>query len=103
MENGPVSERKIYHDLAERLRKLSKGIVLSGGKTFYPKKAQSCYKCCFQIYDSIKRAKGCWYFDTQIDRGNQKPIGVCIPVRDDSKVAQAYADRVVLKMEEIIK
>ncbi len=97
------SEKKVYHDLAERLYKSKQGATVLG-KTFYPKKVRSCYDCHFNIFDcNAIKSKGCSYFDTEVNsKGVEKPIGagICFPVRADSHMSEAYAERVRTWLEE---
>ncbi len=84
----------------ERLYHLGRGVKVrfSGfEKTFYPVKARTCRNCHFAVrnewYGDDYVKGGCYFFDAKINKnGVLKPLGICVPVKDDSDISEGYAD-----------
>jgi len=70
------------------------GIRTAYGRTYYASKPRRrCNNCHFALYDRHSLiVAGCEFFENTIKVDGMTPTGTCIPVWDDSFMAEAHSE-----------
>lgn len=77
---------------------------VGGKRKYYPSKPRNCKNCHFVKFDTnLMKYYGCGNgFDTHFnDKNQQAPSEKCYPVKDDSYLSEAHADKVSIKITEL--
>lgn len=99
MSKKPITEYRWYQFYVEN----DIGIEVSPTrKPYYPMKPRSCKNCALsQITQGGVTVGCCGGFPIENIDGTQRPTTKCFPIKDDSWVAEEWAERMMSKLDEL--